>query len=228
MSEKIKFTDVGELTEFLNIYEIPHQPWGEGGTKTLQHLFKELEGKVSILKMYKNKPVRLVQSVVIDVCYILTDSSTLILQEKEHRFKNGQVKERETHHTVSEKIPLGGSETMAVRRCMASKLRFNKPSIFLERLPMECPLAAGRRHLKENKALVESCLFFRLNPYETCGDDEESFTGLPTRRKHFVFVCIIPKPLLTLPAFSRKHGGKTTRYEWELLQNANHYIHFLR
>jgi hypothetical protein len=224
MNKKLQFENIKELKTFLKKHGIPFKKWISGRTKTVEDLFHDLADGIVSIEILGGRLVRLVSAVAVDVCCLLTDAVVQILQEKEQRFADGGTLTRQTRHTLSTEIFPQELKTDAVKRSIIDTLRIRKDLefIFLTRVPAELAINAAYRHIRENRKLAKSCLLFAISPYETedkIGAENSAYPGLPTKRRHFWYLCVIPKPpVAKLGGYRHKHNNKTTRYNWSLLE----------
>jgi hypothetical protein len=108
----------------LSQYRIPFQQWGQGTSKTLDHLVKEIEDGESVFIEEKGQLIRLISVLGIKVTCIL-GHDTFVLVEDRQVFKDGRTRQRNfIPDSVSEKLK--GDEipdAQAVRRALKEELR---------------------------------------------------------------------------------------------------------
>jgi len=224
----MKFKSLAELKAFFNERVILYKTWDPKKTKPVDVIFKEIQDETSRIVVDGKKVIRITVSTVVDVCCFLTDTTTHILEEMEHKFGAGHITERETVHSASKKMRPKDKPADVVKNCLRDKLGFEEPFIFLNRQPAELPLVCARRHLRQSKSLTGSNLIIEVSPYEIKDESPESCPGLPTQRKMFYYLCVIPRSRQILPEFKHRYEGKITRYEWRILTEDRHPALFIR
>jgi len=108
-----QFTDIYALETWLSHYGIDFKVWGENSSKSLNHLWQELQAGEVQLK--ENPPLRLVE-----VVQIIIRREATVLVEAEQEFFNGQRRYR--NQPPSEKIKPGETVQDAACRCLQEEL----------------------------------------------------------------------------------------------------------
>lgn len=117
-----QFTDIYALATWLSHYGIDFKAWGENSSKSLNHLWQELQaGEVQLMD---TPPLRLVE-----VVQIIIRRGETVLMEAEQEFFNGQRRYR--NQPPSEKIKPGETVQDAACRCLQEELALPKEAISL-------------------------------------------------------------------------------------------------
>jgi hypothetical protein len=117
-----QFTDIHALETWLSHYGIDFKAWGEKSSKSLNHLWQELQAGEVQLK--ENPPLRLVE-----VVQIIIRQGETVLVEAEQEFFNGQRRYR--NQPPSEKIKPGETVQDAACRCLQEELALPKEAFLL-------------------------------------------------------------------------------------------------
>lgn len=117
-----QFTDIHALETWLSHYGIDFKVWGENSSKSLNHLWQELQAGEVQLK--ENPPLRLVE-----VVQIIIRRGAMVLVEAEQEFFNGQRRYR--NQPPSEKIKPGETVQDAACRCLQEELALPKEAFSL-------------------------------------------------------------------------------------------------
>ena len=117
-----QFTDIYALATWLSHYGIDFKAWGENSSKSLNHLWQELQaGEVQLMD---TPPLRLVE-----VVQIIIRRGETVLVEAEQEFFNGQRRYR--NQPPSEKIKPGETVQDAASRCLQEELALPKEAFLL-------------------------------------------------------------------------------------------------
>ena len=107
----------------LEKYGIPVNTWGQGATKTLQQLEKEIANGESEIVEENGTITRRVSVLTIDVFYVDESGKTMKLKEQKQVFKSGDIRERQLSTSMAEKLKSGEQPNeAAVKRAIAEEL----------------------------------------------------------------------------------------------------------
>jgi len=121
--EQRKVMAVAELGTRLQAAGIDTASWGTGETKTVEHLFQEIEDGETVL--VEGEAGELLRQVVVggaDVYYTSPDGKTFRLKEEKQVFKDGRERRRDLGRAVSEKMKPGENPPEAMVRGMQEEL----------------------------------------------------------------------------------------------------------
>lgn len=125
-----KFT-IEQLRMQLQNNGIDLSKWGQGGAKTVEQLFEEIEeGETELTKDLDGKLIRKVLGVGANV-YYNEDEQTFRLKEERQIFSDGRVRVRNFGRAVSEKIKFGEYPHDAMARGIQEELGILS-NLFLE------------------------------------------------------------------------------------------------
>lgn len=140
------FRSLDELSGYLKMAGLPVEQYGQGKAKTLEHLFKEIQGGGCILIEEGKDLIRKVRSANILIYYQDEGGGLFFLKELKQVFKDGRERNRNFEWSVSEKLEPGESREEAALRAMSEELGiFNSNPKFLrtENQDIESPSYPG-------------------------------------------------------------------------------------
>lgn len=111
------FNSIQDLINILKQHNIPIEKWGLGQSKTIEHLFKELQDGECRLEYENKELVRYIDFVGIKVFY-----KDMFLIEDHQEFKDGRIRKRNTKFSVAEKMKPGEIPLVSVIRGMQEEL----------------------------------------------------------------------------------------------------------
>lgn len=109
------------LENYLLKFKIPISTWGNGNSKTIDHLFKEIiRGESKLIEQGSN----LVREV--SALSIIVTHKNLILKEDHQEFNDGRVRRRKMEASVAEKIDKNDKNLIeSVKRGMKEELNIS-------------------------------------------------------------------------------------------------------
>lgn len=117
--------DIVDLINLLKRYNIPIDLWGTGKSKTINHLFKELQNNECSLKNENESITRYIEFVGIKIYYTDKDDQRWVLKEERQEFNDGRIRRRNIPNSVSEKMKFGEDPTVAAIRGIREELGVN-------------------------------------------------------------------------------------------------------
>lgn len=123
--EKMEFTEskIDELKALLESHGVDTSTWGQGATKTIEHLQKEIEDGETTLEIDSDgNLIRKVSLACVNVYYKSEDGKILFLVEEKQVFKNGGERKRTLKSSVTEKMKRGENSTDAATRGVFEEL----------------------------------------------------------------------------------------------------------
>jgi hypothetical protein len=118
-----KKISLDELKNILKRGGIDFSQWGKGGTKTLNHLQKEIENEECALIIGKQGEV--LREVVIaraNIFYISKEGKKYRLKEEKQVFKDGRERRRNLKYSLNEKVKFGENIKEAMIRGIKEEL----------------------------------------------------------------------------------------------------------
>ena len=115
-----------ETEVLLNSKNINFDSWGQGESKTFEHLLAELSSGESTLGVDdSNKVVRNVAGSAVNIYYNLYTGKTLILVEEKQIFSDGRIRKRNINTSIGEKMRPSESPIEAGIRAMQEELKIS-------------------------------------------------------------------------------------------------------
>ncbi|MEO6761391.1 MAG: NUDIX domain-containing protein [Candidatus Saccharimonadales bacterium] len=124
-SESIPVVVAGsdELRDLLELHDVDTSSWGQGPTKTVDGLYKEIADGESIIVEEDGELIRGTTVVGVDVIARLVDGSSYRLREDKQVFKNdGSERHRHLDTSLGEKMKPDETTEQAVRRAILEEL----------------------------------------------------------------------------------------------------------
>jgi hypothetical protein len=114
---KIEIENIGHLKQVLNDYDINPNDWGNGETRTLQELYKEIvDGETELFEM----DGELIRTVT--VVGVVVTCGKHRLKEDRQEFTDGRVRHRDLTVSCAEKLINGETPKQAAVRCLKEEL----------------------------------------------------------------------------------------------------------
>lgn len=121
----MEFTEskIDELKALLETQGVDTSSWGQGATKTIEHLQKEIDDGETTLEVDSDgNLIRKVSLACVDVYYKTQDGKTLFLVEEKQVFKNGGERKRTLKSSVTEKMKKDENSHEAAKRGLYEEL----------------------------------------------------------------------------------------------------------
>ena len=174
-----------ETEILLSSKNINFDVWGQGESKTLQHLLDELTSGESTLEIDgSDRVVRKVEGSAINIYYSLYQGKTLILVEEKQVFTGGRVRIRNINTSIGEKMRPSESPMEAGIRAMQEELKISDITL--------APIGT------EHRDLVAST----------------SFPGLWTKNTIHVFETYLNSQQFRPEGYMEIQEDKTTYFMW--------------
>jgi hypothetical protein len=174
-----------KLLSKLKEYNIPVEQWGTGSAKNVRNLYKEVQESESILKDEGGYLVRYIQFVGIRMYYTDANGRNWVLKEDRQEFKDGRIRRRKIHSSVSEKMKYGEDPIIAAVRGIEEELGIRVLSNQLEK----------DRDLEYDEGSV-------------------SYPGLRTRYSGYKFNCTITDKQYEPRGYIERQEDKSTFFKW--------------
>lgn len=180
-------SDLDNLKELLNSYNIPIDLWGTGKSKTINNLLNELENNECSLEEKNDKITRYIEFVGIKI-YYTKDNERFILKEDRQEFNDGRVRRRDMPSSVSEKMVFG-----------------------------EDPIVASIRGIREELGVkIEAHQLTKRSDLNYNGGSL-SYPGLDTKYKGHKFICNLIDDQFNPSGYVEIQKDKKTFFIWEKL-----------
>lgn len=180
-------SDLDNLKELLNSYNIPIDLWGTGKSKTINNLLNELENNECSLEEKNDKITRYIEFVGIKI-YYNKDDERFILKEDRQEFNDGRVRRRDMPSSVSEKMVFG-----------------------------EDPIVASIRGIREELGVkIEAHQLTKRSDLNYNGGSL-SYPGLDTKYKGHKFICNLIDDQFNPSGYVEIQKDKKTFFIWEKL-----------
>jgi len=122
MSEHLNFQTEEDISNYLRDFGIPVELWGQGSTKTIGHLLKEINNGETILIQQGRELLRQVKFSAVRVAY--RDSRDVYeLVEDRQEFADGRVRRRDIGSSICEKIQPKETPKEAAERGLLEELK---------------------------------------------------------------------------------------------------------
>ena len=188
--EKLQPLTKQTLVNQLNNFGIDTKLWGTGEAKTVDHLLKELEDGESRLVKSKDKLIRQLRIVSIDVSYTNPDGILYKLKEDRQVFNDGRIRKRNLTSAVHEKMLPHEHAIQCAHRAMQEELGIG--DIF---------------NLYERKA----CMFSRIS---------NSYPGLESQYLQFPFSLELNHDQFKPEGYREVQTDKTTYFIWKQIDTS--------
>ena len=116
-----------ELRNNLVEHGIPVERWGTGQSKTLKHLYNEIESGECSLSDEGEYLTRYIEFVAIKV-YYRKEEDLYFLREDRQEFNDGRIRKRNMPSSVSEKMKFGEDPVVTANRGIEEELGFRVES----------------------------------------------------------------------------------------------------
>lgn len=113
---------INELKTKLQEYSVPIDFWGTGESKTIEHLFDELQNDECTIVDEGGYLVRYIEFVGIRIFYKDQNNQIWALIEDRQEFKDGRVRRRKMPSSVSEKMKFGEDSLISAIRGIQEEL----------------------------------------------------------------------------------------------------------
>ena len=180
-------SDLENLKELLNGYNIPIELWGTGKSKTINNLLDELDNDECSLEEKDNKLTRYIEFVGIKI-YYTKDDERFILKEDRQEFNDGRIRRRDMPSSVSEKMVFGEDPIVASIRGIREELG----------VKIEAHQLTKRSNLNYNGGSL-------------------SYPGLDTKYKGHKFICNLIDDQFNPSGYVEIQKDKKTFFIWEKL-----------
>jgi hypothetical protein len=180
--------DRPEVDCLLQQYQIPISVWGQGVSKTINHLYHDVaEGEVA-LEIQDGKLIKKEKGVGIDI-YFHTNGKTYKLEEARQEFVDGRVRERKIRTSLGEKMKPGETPVTTARRALNEELGFANAQSLIPDV-MEYGV--------ENRSPTNS----------------KSYPGLVSQRTVYTFTIDLPEKYYQPKGYMEIQPDKTTYFIW--------------
>lgn len=210
-----------ELKSFLEKHEIPYGSWKSPETKTVGDLLEQIRTGTAGFVVRNGTLVRIVRSLMMDVCNIYSPHTILTLRENDHR-SGKKFPGRTTAHSASMKMPLdhsGGTKSAAVA-CIQNKLPFlkrfiGKNLVWTDVVTGKSPIESVEVFLHSNQRYADFCVLADVCDFYPLDEkDTPTFPGLQTMRDHSIVLCVIPESAMILPRQASRRSVGSVRLDW--------------
>lgn len=175
------------LRLLLDAYNVPHQQWGYGGSKTFDSLLHEVNmGETKFEFPIPGELRRVIEGVWVDVLHIDSSGNVWRLVEVCQQFTDGRIRSRDHSTSLGEKLQLD-----------------------------EDRLSAVKRALREEMGINSDCDIYHIGDAELLRDDG-SYPGLSSRLIHHDYVAVIPAESFRPGGYVERQPDKTTYFSWTL------------
>lgn len=178
-------SDKEQLEGRLASHGVPIGRWGEGASKTFNHLLNELREGESILESQDAELLRKFKVVGIEVLFKDTNGKTLRLREDKQVFTDGREKKRRLDVSLAEKMKPGETPYLAAKRAILEELGISSEIELLKR---------GEFHITK---------------------PSESFPGLTSDYNAFMYETTLSRNQFKSEGYQEVQPDKTTYFIWE-------------
>lgn len=175
---------IDELRNNLVEHGIPVDSWGTGQSKTLNHLFKEIENRECFLSDEGEYLTRYIEFVAIKVYYRKNDELYFLTEDRQE-FNDGRVRRRKMPSSVSEKMKSGEDPLISAIRGIEEELGFRVESSQLSK----------RKDIVYNGSSI-------------------SYPGLTAKYKGHQFTCYINDEQFDERGYIEVQKDKKTFFKW--------------
>ena len=173
-----------ELRNNLVEHGIPVESWGTGQSKTLKHLYNEIESGECSLSDEGEYLTRYIEFVAIKV-YYRKEEDLYFLREDRQEFNDGRIRKRNMPSSVSEKMKSGEDPLVSAIRGIEEELGFRVESSQLSK----------RKDIVYNGSSV-------------------SYPGLTAKYKGHQYICYITDEQLSDSGYIEVQKDKKTFFNW--------------
>jgi hypothetical protein len=173
-----------ELRNNLVEHGIPVESWGTGQSKTLKHLYNEIESGECSLSDEGEYLTRYIEFVAIKV-YYRKEEELYFLKEDRQEFNDGRIRKRNMPSSVSEKMKSGEDPLVSAIRGIEEELGFRVESSQLSK----------RRDIVYNGSSV-------------------SYPGLTAKYKGHQYICYITDEQFSDSGYIEVQKDKKTFFTW--------------
>jgi hypothetical protein len=180
-----------EVVALLQKHNVPVDKWGQGGTKTLEHLLTEVDqGEALLVENEAGELTRELTVADVEVRYMADDGSEERLMEAEQVFTNGQTRSRNLPTSLSEKLKPGEDIEQSVIRAVQEELG------------------------------IEDDLTAKYDKLEETTTDSPSFPGLKSTYKAYYYTVHLNKDQYRAEGYQERQPDKTTYFVWVKVETA--------
>jgi hypothetical protein len=173
-----------ELRNNLVEHGIPVESWGTGQSKTLKHLYNEIESGECSLSDEGEYLTRYIEFVAIKV-YYRKEEELYFLKEDRQEFNDGRIRKRNMPSSVSEKMKSGEDPLVSAIRGIEEELGFRVESSQLSK----------RKDIVYNGSSV-------------------SYPGLTAKYKGHQYICYITDEQFSDSGYIEVQKDKKTFFNW--------------
>jgi hypothetical protein len=173
-----------ELRNNLVEHGIPVESWGTGQSKTLKHLYNEIESGECSLSDEGEYLTRYIEFVAIKV-YYRKEEELYFLREDRQEFNDGRIRKRNMPSSVSEKMKFGEDPLVSAIRGIEEELGFRVESSQLSK----------RKDIVYNGSSV-------------------SYPGLTAKYKGHQYICYITDEQFSDSGYIEVQKDKKTFFNW--------------
>jgi hypothetical protein len=173
-----------ELRNNLVEHGIPVESWGTGQSKTLKHLYNEIESGECSLSDEGEYLTRYIEFVAIKV-YYRKEEDLYFLREDRQEFNDGRIRKRNMPSSVSEKMKFGEDPLVSAIRGIEEELGFRVESSQLSK----------RKDIVYNGSSV-------------------SYPGLTAKYKGHQYICYITDEQFSDSGYIEVQKDKKTFFNW--------------
>jgi hypothetical protein len=173
-----------ELRNNLVEHGIPVESWGTGQSKTLKHLYNEIESGECSLSDEGEYLTRYIEFVAIKV-YYRKEEDLYFLREDRQEFNDGRIRKRNMPSSVSEKMKSGEDPLVSAIRGIEEELGFRVESSQLSK----------RKDIVYNGSSV-------------------SYPGLTAKYKGHQYICYITDEQFSDSGYIEVQKDKKTFFNW--------------
>lgn len=182
---------IEDLRNLLEQSGIDTSTWGQGPTKTIEQLQKEIdEGEAVLIKSETGEIIRKISLACVDVYYKNSDGKMFFLREDKQVYLNGSERKRTLKSSVTEKMKAGEDSFDAAKRGL------------IEELGIEGNL---------NVEFIE-----KVNDEE---EIISAYPGLKAKRTKEIFKILLDETQFSPEGYKEVQKDKTTYFVWEEVQN---------
>ena len=165
---------------------VPFKGWGENGTKTIDHLLKEIQRGEAVIISESGWVIRIISTAAINVFYA-QEEKTFVLVEEKQLFRDGRKRIRTLTSSLGEKIRA-----------------------------LETPEEAARRGLKEELSIAERIPLIGSGKEVRQLNPSKSYPGIYTANILHRFDIFLPEKFYRAEGYVEMQKDKTSYFVWKL------------
>lgn len=189
-AKEISITGLDSLISILIENNIPIDSWVSDSTKTVEHLFNEIEeNETRLIVNEKGELERHIEVAIVEVLHIAKTAIVYGLREEKQVFNDGRVRERKLSTTIGENIKSYESPDDASHRALTEELGITSDGI-------------------------DESMSFRTKTETQISD---SYPGLTTYITTHPYMFMINEKFFNRDGYIEKQDDKTTYFSWDIV-----------